>query len=87
MIVHLVCEVESNWPDSFVRSVFTSEKYVAIVLGNLSMATWQLSHGKNLPRQYGRLMRLDIPRMKNEGDISVTKGSDGGRGCGVPGVK
>ena len=45
------------------------KKYVAIVLGNLSMATWQLPYGKNLPRLYGRLIKLDISRMMHQGDI------------------
>ena len=82
MITHCVCKVESNGPNSFARTVFAKEKYVAIVLGNLSMAMWQFQHGKKLPGHCGRLMRLGIPRMKNKGDISKTKGSDSGRGHG-----
>ena len=86
MIVHLVCEVGSNWPNRFVRSVFTSKKYVAIVQGNLCMATWLPPHGKKLPLLYGRLIRFDIPRVMHQEDISNVKVS-GGRGRGVRKVK
>ena len=94
MILHLVCKVDCKWPNSFFRTVFTSEKNVAIDLGNLGLATWQLSYGTNVPCLDGRLVRYDIHRMKHEGVISKSmfsggrgRGGGGGGGGGRRGVR
>ena len=67
-----MCEVESIWSNSFVRIVFMSKKKICChssgqpLHGNSTL-------GKKMPGLYGRLMRLDIPRVKNKGDISKTE--------------